>query len=183
MMSLSENGEQIAILIQQAVDAGLTIGYNALRDQVKTYQSDFKVEGVIDGLGLPNGFKVDSSPNFQALSSDEGLKSLRLRELSQVELDIPISLARRIFDSVPDKPATHKLNLKFEAVDTEELRNLEIQVDGNQGIFKIGEGEANHYQIPNDKKLWESQLMIVCRDGQYYIRDLGVVHTSRIKVD
>ena len=73
--------------------------------------------------------------------------------------------------------------MKFEAVDTEELKNLEISVDGTQGIFKIGEGEANHYQIPNDKKLWESQLMIVCKDGKYFIRDLGVVHTSRIKVD
>ena len=43
--------------------------------------------------------------------------------------------------------------MKFEAVDTEELKNLEISVDGTQGIYKIGEGEANHYQIPNDKKL------------------------------
>lgn len=25
--------------------------------------------------------------------------------------------------------------------------------------------------------------MIVCKDGKYYIRDLGVVHTSRIKID
>jgi predicted component of type VI protein secretion system len=25
--------------------------------------------------------------------------------------------------------------------------------------------------------------MIVCKDGRYYIRDLGIVHTSRIKVD
>jgi hypothetical protein len=25
--------------------------------------------------------------------------------------------------------------------------------------------------------------MIVCKDGKYFIRDLGVVHTSRIKVD
>ena len=73
--------------------------------------------------------------------------------------------------------------MKFEAVDTEELKNLEISVDGTQGVYKIGEGEANHYQIPNDKKLWESQLMIVCKGGKYFIRDLGVVHTSRIKVD
>ena len=72
--------------------------------------------------------------------------------------------------------------MTFEAVDTEELKNLNISVDGTQGVFKIGEGEGNHYQIPNDKKLWESQLMIVCKDGKYYIRDLGVVHTSRIKV-
>ena len=25
--------------------------------------------------------------------------------------------------------------------------------------------------------------MIVCKNGQFYIRDLGVVHTSRIKVE
>lgn len=25
--------------------------------------------------------------------------------------------------------------------------------------------------------------MIVCKDGKYYIRDMGVVHTSRVKVD
>lgn len=73
--------------------------------------------------------------------------------------------------------------MKFESVDTEELKDLEISFDGNYGIFKVGEGEANHYQIPNDKKLWESQFMIVCKDGKYFIRDLGVVHTSRIKVD
>jgi len=25
--------------------------------------------------------------------------------------------------------------------------------------------------------------MIVCKNGKYYVRDLGVVHTSRIKID
>lgn len=25
--------------------------------------------------------------------------------------------------------------------------------------------------------------MIVCKEGKYFIRDLGVVHTSRVKVD
>ena len=66
---------------------------------------------------------------------------------------------------------------------TQKIKNLAISFDGNLGIFKIGEGEANHYQIPNDKKLWESQLMVICKDGKYYLRDLGVVHTSRIKID
>lgn len=46
--------------------------------------------------------------------------------------------------------------LKFESVDTEELKNVEIVFEGDRAIFKIGEGEANHYQIPNDKKLWET---------------------------
>jgi hypothetical protein len=25
--------------------------------------------------------------------------------------------------------------------------------------------------------------MIVCKDGKYFVRDLGIVHTSRIKID
>ena len=73
--------------------------------------------------------------------------------------------------------------MTFEAVDTEELKNLEISVDCTQGVYKVGEGESNHYVIPNDKKLWESQFMIVSKDGKYFIRDMGIVHTSRIKVD
>lgn len=94
-----------------------------------------------------------------------------------------VDLQRKPFDCPPNQAAAYKLHLNFEAVDTEEIKNLAISFDGNMGIFKIGEGEANHYQIPNDKKLWESQLMIVCKDGKYFIRDLGVVHTSRIKID
>ena len=114
---------------------------------------------------------------------DKVLSACKLRELSPTELEIETDLLRRCFESLPNKAASHKLHMTFEAVDTEELKNLQISVDGTQGVFKIGEGEANHYQITNDKKLWESQLMIVCKDGKYYIRDLGVVHTSRIKVD
>ena len=131
----------------------------------------------------PSGFTVASNPRFEQFIEDKDLSSMRLRELSGVELEINVDLQRRTFESLPNQAAAHKLHMTFEAVDTEELKNLEISVDGTQGVFKVGEGEANHYQIPNDKKLWESQLMIVCKDGKYYIRDLGVVHTSRIKVD
>jgi len=92
-------------------------------------------------------------------------------------------LERKPFECVTNQVATHKLNLSFESVDTEELKNLNFTFEGDSGIFKVGEGEANHYQIPNDKKLWESQFMIVCKDGRYFIRDMGVVHTSRVKVD
>ena len=55
-------------------------------------------------------------------------------------------------------------------------------IDGTQGIFKVGEGEVNHYIIPNDKKLCESQFDIICKGGKYFVRDLGIVHTSRVKV-
>lgn len=50
--------------------------------------------------------------------------------------------------------------MKFEAVDTEELLDVEIQVDSDKAFYKVGEGETCHFNIPNDKKLWETQFMI-----------------------
>jgi len=50
----------------------------------------------------------------------------------------------------------NRLKLKFESVDTEELKDVEIVVEGDRAIYKIGEGETSHYHIPNDKKLWET---------------------------
>ena len=41
-------------------------------------------------------------------------------------------------------------------VDTEELKDVVIEFNGNQSVFKVGEGDNNHYQITNDKKLWEN---------------------------
>ena len=182
VFSLNDHAQQITILLQQVVDAGQRIGYNALCDQVKFYTSEFDLSESKIG-SLPSGFSVSENPRLHQFMNDRDLACLRLYELSPVQSEVDCDLRRRTFESVPNKAATHKLHMKFEAVDTDELKNLEISVDGTQGIFKVGEGEANHYQIPNDKKLWESQLMIVCKDGKYYMRDLGVVHTSRIKVD
>ena len=76
-----------------------------------------------------------------------------------------------------------KLVLKFEQVDTEELKGIEVPFEGEYGIFKIGDGETSHYHIPNDKKLWETQFMICSIGGKYYIRDMGFVHTTRMKLD
>lgn len=182
VFSLSEHSQEISTLVQNVVTVGLRKGYNALQDQVKTYQGEYDLSGH-KIQALPAGFTVEDHPRLGCFSSSPDFKGIQLRELSPSELEFSFDLSRRTFDSQPDQAATHKLHMKFESVDTEELKELEITVDGTQGIFKVGEGEANHYQIPNDKKLWESQLMIVCKDGKYFMRDLGVVHTSRIKVD
>ena len=84
--------------------------------------------------------------------------------------------------SLPDKVTTQKLHLTFDAVDTWELSGTEIVIDGTQCIFKVGEGEVNHFIIPNAKKLCESQFEIICKGGEYFVRDLGIIHTSRVKV-
>ena len=90
-------------------------------------------------------FTIDSTPKLACFVTDKDLSSMRLRELTPGELEMKSDLQRRSFESIPNKAATHKLHLKFDAVDTEELKNLEISVDGTQGVYKIGEGEANHY--------------------------------------
>ena len=182
VFSLAKDAAQITQIVQQVADAGNNVGYNALKDQIKVYQGEFNTQD-LKVSGFANGLQLNSNPRLNEFDRDSDLSSINLRQLSQQQLEIPADLCRRTFESVPNQAASHKLHMRFEAVDTEELKNLEISVDGTKGIFKIGEGEANHYQIPNDKKLWESQLMIVCKDGKYFIRDLGVVHTSRIKVD
>ena len=81
--------------------------------------------------------------------------------------------------TIPEK----RLKLKFEAVDTEELKGIEILVEGDKAIYKIGEGETSNYHIPNDKKLWETQFMVCSINGQFYLRDMGFVHNSRVKLD
>ena len=73
--------------------------------------------------------------------------------------------------------------LKFESVDTEELKDLEIPVEGDRAVYKIGEGETSHFHIPNDKKLWETQFAVCSINGEFFLRDMGFVHNSRIKLD
>jgi len=75
------------------------------------------------------------------------------------------------------------LVLTFQNSDTEALKDVQFTCLGDRALYKVGEGEANHYQIPNDKKLMDSQFMIVVIKGKYYIRDLGFIHCSRMKLD
>ena len=51
----------------------------------------------------------------------------------------------------PDVLPQKTLKLKFESVDTAELQNVEIAFEGDRAIFKVGEGESNHYQILMDR--------------------------------
>ena len=106
----------------------------------------------------------------------------KVHNLTIEQVKTTLDLKRQSFEIKPLQKQTHNLYLKFTNVDTEELKDLEVKFDGNKAQFKVGEGDINHYIITNDKKLWESQFMILNNNGKFYIRDLGVVHTSRIKV-
>jgi len=76
--------------VQQVVDAGSTAGFNALRDQIKSYQNEFKGSDL--SSGLPSGFKTDAHPKLACFSSDKDLNSIRLRELSPAELNMDVDL-------------------------------------------------------------------------------------------
>lgn len=83
----------------------------------------------------------------------------------------------------PNVRQDSNLFLKFTNADVKELKDLEIKVTGDKAQYKVGEGDCNHYVIPNDKKLWESQFVIINSNGKYYLRDLGIVHSSKLKVN
>ena len=97
--------------------------------------------------------------------ADAVLGCLSLKDMPGKDIATPSILQKREVLLKPTKIPEKRLRLKFESVDTEELKNVEINFEGDRAIFKVGEGEANHYQIPNDKKLWETQFMIVNIDG------------------
>lgn len=93
------------------------------------------------------------------------------------------NLQREVIQVKSNAIPNQRLVLRFEQVDTAELQKIEINVEGDKAIFKVGEGETAHYHIPNDKKLWETQFMVCVINGNFYLRDMGFVHNSRVKLD
>ena len=96
--------------------------------------------------------------------------SLALIRLSGAELQAHV---------IPEK----RLVLRFEQVDSQELKGAAVVFEGDRAICKVGDGEASHYHIPNDKKLWETQFMVCSIGGEYFLRDLGFFHATRMKLD
>lgn len=88
---------------------------------------------------------------------------------------------------VTSKRTEHEKCLKMTIThaDTPCNKGVQFFFNGNeQSIFKFGEGDTADYQLPNDKKLWESQLQFVCdKDGNYFVRDCGRLHPSKLRLD
>lgn len=140
-------------------------GSCVLRDQLKLYIGDFQGTSFADAKSLLNQFSYMNDPVGPLFQVDrengeanlpEGLTKINLvaQKESQLEeiavlnvVDMAVKVAR-----LPE----HCLSLKFVNADTEELRNIELKFKGDRSIFKVGEAESNHFQIPNDKKLLES---------------------------
>lgn len=172
------------MIVLKFVEAAMQqTGYCSLRHQQKLYQTQFEGSQYVDVNILTQAYTYDNNPRLEYFKNDEILGQLTLKDMSGKDLATPSNMQRHEMNLQPSVIPDKRISLKFESVDTEELKNVEINFNGDRAIYKVGEGEANHYQIPNDKKLWETQFMIINHNGQYYIRDLGFVHTSRIKLD
>jgi len=144
LVSLERDAQQIAIFVQQIVDAGASRGFNSLKDQVKSYGGSFDASQALIS-DMPAGFSISESPEFEAFANDKDLAQMKLHNLSDDDLNIASCLERKHFDSVTQETASHRLHLTFESVDTEELKNLTFSFEGDTGCFKVGEGEGNHY--------------------------------------
>jgi len=184
MISIEIHADLIQSIIDDFVSEAMNQnGYCAIQHQLRLYQAEFEGTIYADEQSLGTTYIYDKNPRMEYFKSDPVLGGLSLKDLPGKDIKTESMLQRMEFQLMPDVIPDKKLKLRFESVDTEELKNVEINFEGDRGLFKIGEGEANHYQIPNDKKLWETQFMIVCIGGKYYVRDLGFVHTSRVKLD
>lgn len=184
VIGIDTHADLINKVVEELVNESLKeTGYCSLRHQVKLYQTAFEGTCYADAASLGAAYTYDTNPMLEYFKTDPILGNLQLKEMPGKDISTPSMLQKREMILKPESIPEKKLLLKFESVDTEELKNVEITFEGDRAIYKVGEGEANHYQIPNDKKLWETQFMIISLNGQYYIRDLGFVHTSRIKLD
>lgn len=184
VISIDTCPEIICKVIDEFVSESMNqVGYCSLMHQLKLYQTSFDGTIFADQNSLGAAYAYDTNPRLEYFKADAVLGNLSLKDMPGKDINTPSVLQKKETILKPDVIPEKRLKLKFESVDTEELKNVEINFEGDRAIFKIGEGEANHYQIPNDKKLWETQFMIINVGGQYYIRDLGFVHTSRVKLD
>ncbi len=73
------------------------------------------------------------------------LGTLSLKDMPGKDINYQSNLQRKEMELKPDVLPQKTLKLKFESVDTAELQNVEIAFEGDRAIFKVGEGESNHY--------------------------------------
>lgn len=73
VFSLDQHSDSIQAMVQHVVDAGSRVGYNALHDQVKIYQGDFRTE-TIKITGIPH--QLSQNPRMANFESDNELRAI-----------------------------------------------------------------------------------------------------------
>lgn len=109
------------------------------------YQTQFEGTVYVDQNVISETYQYDTNPRMEFFKNDQVLGSLTLKDMSGKDLNTPSNMQRHEIHLRPQTLPDKKITLKFESVDTEELKNVEITFNGDRQIFKVGEGEANHY--------------------------------------
>ena len=116
-----------------------------MQHQLKLYQTQFEESCYANADSLGVTYKYDLNPRMEYFKNDPALGNLSLKDMPGKDINQTSKLQRTEMllcqEVLPDK----RLKLKFESVDTAELQNVEITFEGDRAIFKVGEGESNHY--------------------------------------
>ena len=146
VLSIDEHSELIIQIVKDFVVMSLERnGYCCLQHQLKLYQTKFEGTLYVDQGAIGDSYSYDNNPRMEYFKNDEVLGQLTLKDMAGNDINTPSHMQRKEMilkaNQIPEK----RLKLKFESVDTEELKNVEINFEGEKAIFKIGEGETNHY--------------------------------------
>lgn len=101
-----------------------------MKMQTKMYQGDFAGSSYVDKDAVGKlGYKISNSALFDEFKNEKtSLGAITLTEISKLE---SCDLQRKIVPLKTQNLPEEKLVLKFEKVDTEELKNIEIKLDGD----------------------------------------------------
>jgi hypothetical protein len=90
-------------------------------------------------------YQIDLNPKMPYFSNHAVLGNMTLRELGTAELETASNMQKVAVDITPKQVSQQSLDLTFVNVDTEELRDVNINFKGDKSIFKVGEGEGCHF--------------------------------------
>lgn len=128
-------------------------------------------------------YRINSKLPDYLFHDQQFLQTICLVSPQQIDINSPVVLTVTDMVIEADQIPDHSITLEFQSSDAEELKNFYFTFTGETATYKVGEGESNHFQLPNDKKLLGSQFILISKGGRYYLRDLGFVHQTRLKLD
>ena len=165
VISLEQHPEIVMEIVEELVGEALRVkGYSPLRDQFKVWQMDTSAKQFLEFESMAS-FTISPTPELQFFRMKAEASVLGKISFQDVIGLFVCDLQRRPAELEAQKIPAKRLVLRFEQVDSQELKGAEVIFEGDRAICKVGDGEASHYQIPNDKKLWETQFVVCSING------------------
>lgn len=151
-MSVNHNQEMIIRTIKEFVDyCTETKQFCVLQQQLNLTATQLKETKYATAKALQNQYRVSGNPRGDIF--DDQITKITLVEPTDEDLETQVVLNVREMIVQNDQIPECGIQMVFQNSDTDELKNVSFAFDGDTAIYKVGEGENNHFQIPNDKKL------------------------------